>query len=136
MEPREALRIAFGYEAFRGPQEELVNALMRGESLMLLLATAGGKSSCYQVPALVRPRTGLVISPLVSLMDDQVVALLARGIRAACIHGGMPEEERDDVAAQARRGYLDLLFVSSERLGQKLLRATGSLNSFFFSRGV
>lgn len=76
-----------------------------------------------------------MISPLVSLMDEQVVALLAHGIRAACIHGGMPEEERNDVAAQARRGHLDLLSVSPKRLGYKLLRATGSLNSFFFSRG-
>jgi ATP-dependent DNA helicase RecQ len=79
----EILKTVFGYEQFRGKQEHIIQHILQGENALILMPTGGGKSLCYQIPSLIRPGVGIVISPLISLMQDQVNALVQRGIRAA-----------------------------------------------------
>ena len=123
MSAKDALREAFGHQEFRGEQEHIINHVVDGGSIMVLLATGGGKSLCYQVPALVRPGLCIVVSPLVSLMDDQVHGLLRKGVRAACLHSGVDAHVREDAMRRAREGVLDLLYVSPERLMTEPMRA-------------
>ena len=80
----EALRDVFGYESFRSPQDEIIDTLIGGDDAMVIMPTGGGKSLCYQIPALIREGCGLVVSPLIALMQDQVTALKQAGVRAAC----------------------------------------------------
>ena len=112
----------FGHASFRNPQKEVVDELIAGNSLMLLLATGGGKSLCYQIPAIVREGLGIIISPLVSLMDDQVTGLRQRGVAAGCLHSGMTQEALDETVRMARAGELDILYVSPERLAGSVMR--------------
>ncbi|WP_440995167.1 DNA helicase RecQ [Arhodomonas sp. SL1] len=110
------LRETFGYEAFRGRQREIIDAVSAGRSALALMPTGGGKSLCYQIPALLRAGVAVVVSPLIALMQDQVEALRHYGIRAACLHSGLPAEERRDVLAALDDGALDLLYAAPERL--------------------
>ena len=83
-QPHDILRSIFGYEHFRAPQAEVIDTLMTGQDALVLMPTGGGKSLCFQIPAIARPGTGIVVSPLIALMQDQVAALKQAGVRAAC----------------------------------------------------
>ncbi|MEB3167020.1 MAG: DEAD/DEAH box helicase, partial [Cyanobacteriota bacterium] len=96
-DPLEVLRKVFGYAAFRGPQEAIVRHVIGGGSGLVLMPTGGGKSLCYQVPALCRPRLAVVISPLIALMQDQVEALQQLGVAAAALHSGLEAQELHEV---------------------------------------
>ncbi|MGZ8195222.1 MAG: DEAD/DEAH box helicase, partial [Methylosarcina sp.] len=84
--PIEILKAVFGYECFREPQEEVIDHLLNGKDALVLMPTGGGKSLCYQIPSLIRPGVGIVISPLIALMQDQVNALLQLGVKAAYLN--------------------------------------------------
>ena len=117
------LREVFGYHAFRGRQEEIVNALAEGQNLLVLMPTGGGKSLCYQIPALMRRGLAVVVSPLIALMDDQVAALQAAGVAAASVHSGIGSSQVQQIADTIEAGYLKLLYVSPERLvSERFLR--------------
>lgn len=117
--PAEVLDSVFGYSSFRGQQEEIIEHLCTGGDAVVLMPTGGGKSLCYQIPALVRPGTGVVISPLIALMEDQVVALEALGVKAAYLNSSLTPEEAHEVQARFRSGGLDLLYLAPERLVQE-----------------
>ncbi len=110
------LRTVFGYEAFRTPQGEVVAHLVAGGDALVLMPTGGGKSLCYQIPALVRFGTGIVVSPLIALMQDQVAALVQAGVRAAFLNSSLRPDEARRVEARFRAGDLDLLYLAPERL--------------------
>ncbi|MET0102772.1 MAG: DNA helicase RecQ [Sedimenticola sp.] len=110
------LNDTFGYSDFRHNQAEIIAALLDGRDALALMPTGGGKSLCYQIPALVRPGTGIVISPLIALMQDQVDALLQLGIRAAFLNSSLGPAERQAVEHALLGGELDLLYVAPERL--------------------
>ncbi|MFE6997799.1 DNA helicase RecQ [Microbacterium sp. NPDC057659] len=114
--PLEALRTVFGYDAFRGDQAAIVDQVVAGGDAVVLMPTGGGKSITYQVPALVREGTGLVISPLIALMHDQVDALRANGVRAAYLNSTQSLDERRAVERDYLAGELDLIYVAPERL--------------------
>lgn len=116
LNPEAVLARVFGFPAFRGLQEQAVRHVMAGEDLLVLMPTGGGKSVCYQVPALCRPGMGLVVSPLIALMDDQVAALRQVGVNAAALHSELDGEEGARVRADLAEGRIDLLYVSPERL--------------------
>ena len=113
---KQILHEVFGYPEFRGNQEAVVNTLARGESLLVLMPTGGGKSLCYQIPALMREGVAIVVSPLIALMNDQVAGLHAAGIEAASVHSGTTAEEAREVAEKLAQGRLKLLYVAPERL--------------------
>ncbi|QEM68345.1 DNA helicase RecQ [Geobacter sp. FeAm09] len=113
---QETLKNIFGYTSFRPHQQEIISALIAGEDAFVLMPTGGGKSLCYQVPALHRPGVGIVVSPLISLMKDQVDALTANGVAAALYNSSLKEAEARQVLARLHGGHLDLLYVSPERL--------------------
>ena len=116
MNAQEVLQHVFGYDAFRGPQEAIVQTLIEGRDALVLMPTGGGKSLCYQVPALVRPGTAIVISPLIALMQDQVAALIQSGVRAAYLSSTLDFQETQAIESQLLDGRLDLLYVAPERL--------------------
>ncbi|MFI6047143.1 DNA helicase RecQ [Nocardia sp. NPDC051321] len=113
---QEVLRRVFGYDSFRGDQREIVEHVVEGGDALVLMPTGGGKSLCYQVPALVRPGVGVVISPLIALMQNQVDALSALGVRAGFLNSTQFPDERRAVEAQFVAGELDLLYLAPERL--------------------
>ncbi|PVU84159.1 DNA helicase RecQ [Cellulomonas sp. WB94] len=115
-EPIEVLRRVFGYDAFRGDQAEIIDTVVAGGDALVLMPTGGGKSLCYQVPALVRPGTGVVISPLIALMQDQVDALSALGVRAGFLNSTQDLTERRRVETAFLAAELDLLYLAPERL--------------------
>ncbi len=110
------LRKTFGYDRFRPPQDAVITALLAGRDALVLMPTGGGKSLCYQVPALVRDGVGIVVSPLIALMQDQVAALTEAGVRAAYLNSTLGAEEARQVETALVRGELDLLYVAPERL--------------------
>ncbi len=112
----EALHRVFGYDAFRGDQADIIRHVIDGGDALVLMPTGGGKSLCYQIPALVRDGTGVVISPLIALMQDQVDALAAIGVRAAFLNSTQGPEERVRVERAYLDGQLDLLYLAPERL--------------------
>ena len=114
----EILQSTYGYEAFRGLQAEVIDAAIRGQDALVLMPTGSGKSLCYQIPALMRPGLGLVVSPLIALMQDQVSALRQLGIRAAFLNSSLNAEDRRQVAADLRDSQLDILYIAPERLLQ------------------
>ncbi|SDL56757.1 DNA helicase RecQ [Microbacterium azadirachtae] len=114
--PLEALRTVYGYDAFRGDQAAIIDQVVDGGDAVVLMPTGGGKSLCYQVPALVREGTGLVVSPLIALMHDQVDALRANGVRAAYLNSTQSAAERAEVERAYLAGDLDLVYVAPERL--------------------
>ena len=113
---REILKHTFGYDAFRHSQDEIIEQLCQGNDAFVLMPTGGGKSLCYQIPSLIRKGTGIVISPLIALMQDQVDALLQLGIRAAFVNSSQTAQQQRDTEQQLSQGQLDLLFVAPERL--------------------
>ena len=113
---RELLRRTFGHAAFKGLQGEVIGELMAGRDALAILPTGGGKSVCFQIPALLRPGTGLVISPLIALMSDQVEALKQLGVAAARMDSGLSVEEREANWARLAAGELDLIYLSPEGL--------------------
>ena len=134
-EPQAVLRSVFGYADFRGPQEAIVRHVIGGGSGLVLMPTGGGKSLCYQVPALCLPGLAVVISPLIALMQDQVEALQQAGVAAAALHSGLEAEEASGVWRQLSSGALKLLYVSPERLlsGDLLDRVAASLPISLFA---
>ncbi|HTZ72056.1 MAG TPA: DNA helicase RecQ [Acetobacteraceae bacterium] len=116
MTPEQVLHDTFGFPAFRGLQAEAVHHLVDGGDALVLMPTGGGKSICYQLPAICREGTGLVVSPLIALMDDQVAALRQLGINAGALHSELEADENNRVSNLLASGKLDLLYVSPERL--------------------
>ncbi|MCK4536102.1 MAG: RecQ family ATP-dependent DNA helicase, partial [Desulfuromonadales bacterium] len=114
--PLEILSSVFGYSSFRPYQQEIIEKLIDGGDAFVLMPTGGGKSLCYQIPALLRPGTAIVVSPLISLMKDQVDALCANGVRAACYNSSLGAPAARRVLAELHAGALDLLYVAPERL--------------------
>jgi ATP-dependent DNA helicase RecQ len=115
-EPSRILREVFGYSQFRGEQREIIGHLIAGGDALVLMPTGGGKSLCYQIPALARRGMGVVVSPLIALMQDQVAALQEAGVRAAALNSAMSWPEVMETERKARAGQLDLLYVAPERL--------------------
>ncbi|NEN04822.1 DNA helicase RecQ [Diaminobutyricibacter tongyongensis] len=115
----EALHTVFGYESFRGEQAAIIDQLVGGGDAVVLMPTGGGKSLCYQIPSLVREGTGVVVSPLIALMQDQVDALLANGVRAAFLNSTQDAAERSRVERAYIAGELDILYVAPERLSSE-----------------
>jgi ATP-dependent DNA helicase RecQ len=110
------LQEVFGYGAFRGPQQEIVEHVVGGGSALVLMPTGGGKSLCYQIPALCRSGVGVVVSPLIALMQDQVEGLRQAGVRAAALNSSLEASQASAVWRALEQGELDLLYVSPERL--------------------
>ena len=115
-DPLHILKTVYGYDAFRGAQAEIVEHVTAGGSGLVLMPTGGGKSLCYQIPAIVRPGMGLVVSPLLALMADQVAALRQAGVRAAALNSDLPGDERGALWRDIHGGNLDLLYVAPETL--------------------
>ena len=115
----EALRTVFGYDSFRGEQAAIIDQVINGNDAVVLMPTGGGKSLCYQIPSLVREGTGIVISPLIALMQDQVDALTAVGVRAAFLNSSQDSAARGAVERDYLAGNLDLLYVAPERLSSE-----------------
>ena len=114
--PESVLRDVFGYPSFRGLQKDAIDHLMGGGDALVLMPTGGGKSLVYQIPALVRGGLGVVVSPLIALMQDQVDALAELGVRAAYWNSTLSAREAYAVEQRMRRGDLDLVYVAPERL--------------------
>ena len=110
------LREVFGYPRFRGEQRQIIDHVVAGGDALVLMPTGGGKSLCYQIPALAREGMGVVVSPLIALMQDQVAALHEAGVRAAALNSAMSWPQAQETERQARAGELDLLYVAPERL--------------------
>ena len=115
---QDVLERVFGYKSFRSHQAAIVQALLAGRDALVLMPTGGGKSLCYQIPAMVRPGTGIVVSPLIALMQDQVDTLREAGVAAAFLNSTLDREAQDDVERRLRAGALDLVYVAPERLVQ------------------
>ncbi len=113
---REVLRHTFGYSDFRAPQDRIISHLIGGGDALVLMPTGGGKSLCYQIPAIMREGTGIVISPLIALMQDQVSSLRQLGVRAAFLNSALTPEEAGQVEQQLLQEKLDLLYIAPERL--------------------
>ncbi|MFC9561158.1 DNA helicase RecQ [Agromyces sp. NPDC056965] len=115
----EALHTVFGYDSFRGEQADIIAQVAGGGDAVVLMPTGGGKSLCYQIPSLLREGTGIVVSPLIALMHDQVDALVRNGVRAAYLNSSQQSHERAEVERAYLAGELDLLYVAPERLGNE-----------------
>lgn len=114
--PLSLLERVFGYQTFRSPQEEVINTLLSGESALVLMPTGGGKSLCYQIPALIRNGVGIVISPLIALMQDQVAALHQAGVKAACLNSMNSSQDNYQIEKGLQQGWYDLIYIAPERL--------------------
>lgn len=113
--PIDVLREVFGYDSFRGQQAEIIDHVISGNDALVLMPTGGGKSLCYQIPALCRPGTAVVVSPLIALMKDQVDALSQLGVKAAFINSTLTPEAAREIETRAVDGDIDLLYVAPER---------------------
>src|SRR5690606_3834144 len=117
--PLSILQHVFGYHEFRGPQAEVIDCLLQGRDALVLMPTGGGKSLCYQIPALARQGTGVVISPLIALMQDQVSALHELGVRAGFLNSSLSPQEAWQTELAFEGGELDLLYIAAGRLLQE-----------------
>ena len=115
----EILRNTFGYRDFRGDQQDIIKHVLAGDDALVLMPTGGGKSLCYQVPAMIRPGTGIIISPLIALMQDQVSALLQLGIKAAYLNSTLPPQTAWETEKGLLNNEMDLLYIAPERLLQE-----------------
>ncbi len=120
---KNVLKEVFGYDEFRPPQEEVICSILDGKDAFVLMPTGGGKSLCYQIPSIMREGTGIVISPLISLMKDQVDALTRCGVNAAYYNSSLKAAEAKEVMEQFESGQLDLLYVAPERLLTKTFQS-------------
>ena len=116
LSPLAVLREVFGFDSFRGQQLAIIEQVLGGGDALVLMPTGGGKSLCYQVPALLRPGLGVVVSPLIALMKDQVDALRQAGVRAAALSSRLRPGEAVAIERELADAALDLLYVSPERL--------------------
>ena len=123
MTPLEILKEYWGYDSFRPKQEEIVNAALDDRDVLAILPTGGGKSVCFQVPAMMREGIAIVVTPLIALMKDQVQNLNDRGIKALCVNAGMNRREIDLALNNAAYGDFKFLYVSPERVGTRLFRS-------------
>lgn len=123
MSPLDVLKMYWGYDAFRPMQEEIISAALDGRDVLAVMPTGGGKSVCFQVPALMKDGLAIVVTPLIALMKDQVQNLESRGIKALCVHAGMTRHEVDLTLNNAAYGDCKFLYVSPERLGTELFRS-------------
>src|SRR6516225_5651638 len=114
--PESVLRDVFGFDCFRGEQRAIIEHVTAGADAVVLMPTGGGKSLCYQIPALLRAGVGVVVSPLIALMQDQVASLRECGVRTAALNSTMSWAEAQAVERQAADGLLDLLYIAPERL--------------------
>ncbi|MFZ2449826.1 MAG: DNA helicase RecQ [Methylovulum miyakonense] len=121
--PLQVLKTVFGYDGFRGQQQAVIDQVVAGQDALVLMPTGGGKSLCYQIPSLLRPGVGIVISPLIALMQDQVSALLQLGVKAAFLNSTLALPEVRRIEQQLLDGELDLLYVAPERLASEYTRA-------------
>ena len=112
--PQEILHSVFGYPAFRGDQKAIVDHLIGGGDVLVLMPTGGGKSLCFQIPALAREGTAIVVSPLIALMQDQVEALLQLGVKAAFLNSTLDARSASLLEQRLLNGELDLLYVAPE----------------------
>ncbi|MGL6029525.1 MAG: DNA helicase RecQ [Legionella sp.] len=110
------LKDSFGFDSFRTPQEDIINDVISGHDVLVLMPTGGGKSLCYQIPSMVRNGVGIVVSPLIALMEDQVAALKLQGISAAYYNSSLGSDEARRVLTQLHNNELDLLYIAPERL--------------------
>jgi len=115
-QPLHILRLVFGYERFRPPQQEVIDTLVAGGDALVVMPTGGGKSLCYQIPAMLRNGVGVCVSPLIALMQDQVQGLTQMGVRAACLNSALDPNTAFDIERMLENGQLDLLYVAPERL--------------------
>ena len=115
-DPKEVLKHVFGYDEFRDQQSEIIQTLIDGQDAMVLMPTGGGKSLCYQIPALIRPGIGIVVSPLIALMQDQVDTLREQGVNAAFLNSSLNWKQQRDIEMQFLQGNLDILYIAPERL--------------------
>ncbi|MEP2705572.1 MAG: DNA helicase RecQ [Roseibium sp.] len=120
--PLAVLQEIFGFSDYRGKQQSVIETIVDGNDAVVLFPTGAGKSLCFQIPALCRRGVGIVISPLIALMKDQVGALAAAGVRAAALNSTLSPDQQDDLRAQLRRGEIDLLYVTPERLSNEGFR--------------
>jgi len=114
--PQDVLSSIFGYDDFRGEQEQIIADVIAGKSCGVLMPTGSGKSLCYQIPSICMDGTGVIVSPLIALMQDQVIALREAGVKAAAIHSGLEYPELQSALNDLRNGALDLVYVAPERL--------------------
>ena len=119
---KEILRKYWGYTSFRPKQEEIISSALAGEDVLAILPTGGGKSLCFQLPAMMREGLAIVVSPLISLIKDQVQNLRARGIKALAVHSGMTRREIDITLDNAVYGDYKFLYLSPERLRTEIFR--------------
>ncbi|MEP5569539.1 MAG: DNA helicase RecQ [Halioglobus sp.] len=116
--PQHILKHTFGYDSFRPPQDDIINAVVSGQDALVLMPTGGGKSLCYQIPALAREGCGVVVSPLIALMQDQVSALRQLGVNAAFLNSTLQPGQAEQIEQDLMQGNLDLLYIAPERLNQ------------------
>lgn len=114
--PLNVLNTVFGYDDFRHQQQEIIESLVAGQDVLTLMPTGGGKSLCYQIPAIVRPGVGIVVSPLIALMKDQVDTLQQAGVSAAYLNSTQDQYEQMQIEDMLLQGELQLLYVAPERL--------------------
>jgi len=115
---QDILQSVFGFQSFRPPQDQIIDSVIAGDDAMVIMPTGGGKSLCYQIPSLVREGCGVVVSPLIALMQDQVSALKLLGVRAAFLNSTLDPSEATEIESDLRNGTLDLLYIAPERLNQ------------------
>ena len=121
--PRSILKDVFGYDHFRKGQEEIINQVISGKDQLVVMPTGGGKSICYQIPALILPGLTLVISPLIALMEDQVTALQEVGVQAEALHSGKSYEEKRAIDERISQGQIKLLYVAPETVLQERMQS-------------
>ena len=130
MTPKEILLKNFGYHDFRGEQKEIIDTVISGGDTLVLMPTGSGKSICYQIPSLIRKGVGIIISPLISLMDNQVSSLRHVGIRASYINSSLSSSEINNIENELKKGEIDILYVAPERLlMEKFLNLIDGINN-------
>ena len=116
--PRHILQSVFGFSDFRAPQNEIIDTIIEGGDALVLMPTGGGKSLCYQIPAIIREGCGVVISPLIALMQDQVSAMQLLGVKVAFLNSTLDPRTAQEIAKALQNDELDLLYIAPERLNQ------------------